>query len=244
MGRAVALLGAWVLLCAVSAVAASLPLQELQKGDAVQDIAFVGLTADSAALSSFAGEKGLIVIYWSTSSAASPEMLQFAEKELRRYAEHGMNLLAVDAEAPEMRIEDLSAVRAQAAKMGLSFPVVLDAARKGFDGAGIEHVPTVLVLDKDLRIVDAFSGVSPAVRAAIVESVDSFLGFGVEAAREKTDALPAPRPNSEGAVETPSPAPPGPSPALPVEAPPAAGGPSSVPAVGTPSLDGGADGGS
>lgn len=215
MRPAVAFLGVFALLFAAYARAGSFPLRELKKGDAIQDIAFVGLTADSGALSSFAGEKGLIVIYWSTSSALSSEMLRFAEKELLRYAGHGMNLLAVDADAREMRIEDLSAVRAQAATMGLSFPVVLDAARKGFDGAGIEDVPTVVVLDKDLRIVDAFAGTSPAVRSAIVESVDAFLGFGVQAAEGRTDALPAPRPAPVPGMENPSPAPPGSSPAPP-----------------------------
>lgn len=156
----------------------SFALKGVGKGDAVPDVAFAGITVDSANLSSFAGEKGLIVIYWDTRSARCPPILRFAEKELRRYEEYGMNLLAVNADGREIRSEEIAAVRAKVAELGVSFPVVLDAAWKGYDDLGIESVPVTLILDGNLSIVEAFAGFSPAAGAEIRNALDAFLGIG------------------------------------------------------------------
>jgi peroxiredoxin len=95
-------------------------LRGLGKGDRVPDLTFVGITAESGKLSSFSGEKGLVVIYWATWSSRSPEILAFAEKELRRYEEHGVKLLAINADHQEMRREEIEAVKGKATEMALS----------------------------------------------------------------------------------------------------------------------------
>jgi hypothetical protein len=153
-------------------------LNGLGKGDAVPDMAFVGITADGGTLSSFAGEKGLIVIYWTTRSARSPAILEFAEKELRGYGKYGMNLLAVNADGREMRTEDIAAVKARTRELGVSFPVVLDAALKGYDDLGIGGVPAVVILDRNLAILEAYGGFPPTARADIRNFLDAFLGIG------------------------------------------------------------------
>jgi len=167
----------------------SFALRGLGKGDRVPDLAIVGITAESGKLSSFSGEKGLIVIYWATWSSRSPEILAFAEKELRRYEEHGVKLLAINADHQEMRNEDMALVRTRASEMALSFPVMLDAGLEGYNEIGIITVPTTLILDKDLTIVDVYPGFPSVARDDIPDRIDAFLGIEKEKRPEKTQYL-------------------------------------------------------
>ena len=177
-GKGVVALLFWASVSAAPVSAASFPQGGLRNGDPVPDVAFVGITVDSGKLSSFSGEKGLIVIYWATWDKLSPAILAFAEKELRRYEEHGVKLLAVNADQQEKRDEDTALVRAKAVEMNLSFPVVLDAALKGYNDIGIGSLPTTLLLDGDRKIVDAYQGFSPVARDEIPKGIDAYLGIG------------------------------------------------------------------
>ena len=163
-----------------------------RNGDPVPDVAFVGITVGSGKLSSFSGEKGLIVVYWATWDPLSPAILAFADRELRRYEEAGVKLLAVNADQPEMRDEDTARVRAKAAELKLSFPVVLDAALKGYNEIGIETLPAVLLLDRQRRIVDAHEGFPPTAREKIRKGIEAYLGIGKKSPGKSGKDVPAP----------------------------------------------------
>jgi peroxiredoxin len=182
-----AILCGWFLIMPLSAE--SFALRGLAKGDSVPDMTFVGITAESGKLSSFSGEKGLIVIYWTTWSSRSPQILAFAEKELRRYEEHGVKLLAINADHQEMRNEEMALVRTRATEMALSFPVMLDAGLEGYNEIGIITVPTTLILDKDLKIIDVYPGFPSVARHEIPDRIDAFLGIEKEKRPEKTQYL-------------------------------------------------------
>jgi hypothetical protein len=62
-------------------------LRGLGKGDRVPDLTFVGITAESGKLSSFSGEKGLIVIYWATWSSRTPTTRRCAGRKSKRSRE-------------------------------------------------------------------------------------------------------------------------------------------------------------
>jgi peroxiredoxin len=161
----------------------------MDKGSRVPDTEFVGISAQGGKLSSFAGEKGLVLIYWATWSSRSRDVLVFAEKELRRYEKQGMKFLAVNADHQEMKTEDVAAVRAAASEMGLTFPVVLDAGLKGYNEIGVISVPTTIVLDNALKIVDAYPGFPSVARNDIPDRIDAFLGIVKEKPAEKAQYL-------------------------------------------------------
>ncbi len=186
-GLVLVLLWMWVFAFPLSA--ASFALRGLEKGAKVSDIELAGITVDGGKLSSFSGEKGLVVIYWSTWSSRSPAILSFAEKELRRYEEKGIRILAINADHQEMRSEDIAAVKAKAAELGLSFPVVLDAGLKGYNELGVISTPTTLILAKDLTIVDAYPGFPSVARDDIPDRLDDFLGIPKRKRAEKTQYL-------------------------------------------------------
>ena len=143
------------ILCGLTLVfplsASSFALRNMEKGAKGDDIEYTGITVESGKLSSFMGEKGLIVIYWATWSSRSPAILEFAEKSLRRYEKLGLKLLAVNADHVDMKAEDVAAVKAKAAELGISFPVVLDAGLKGYNAIGIISTPTMPVMRPPVR---------------------------------------------------------------------------------------------
>lgn len=183
----VGILCGWILLFPLSA--SSFALRNMEKGAKVDDIEYVGITVENGNLSSFVGERGIIVIYWATWSSRSPAILTFAEKELRRYEKLGLKILAVNADHVDMKAEDVAAVKAKAAELALSFPVVLDAGLKGYNAIGIISTPTTLILARDLTVVDAYPGFPSVARDDIPERIDAFLGIPREKRAAKDQYL-------------------------------------------------------
>ncbi|MDA8122729.1 MAG: redoxin domain-containing protein [Deltaproteobacteria bacterium] len=169
--------------------ASSFALRGLDKGSQAPDIEFVGISGEGGKLSSFSGEKGLVVIYWATWSSRSPAILAFAEKEIRRYEKLGMKLLAVNADHQEMRAEDVAEVRKTVSDLGIAFPVVLDAGLKGYNEFGVISLPTTIILDKGLKIVDAYPGFPSIAQDDIPDRIDAFLGIVKEKRAEKAQYL-------------------------------------------------------
>lgn len=169
------------ILCGLTLVfplsASSFALRNMEKGAKVPDLEYTGVTGAGGKLSSFTGEKGMIVIYWATWSSRSPAILEFAEKNLRKYEKLGLTLLAVNADHELMRTEDVAEVKAKAAEAGISFPVVQDTMLKGYNAIGIISMPTTLILDKSLTVVDAYPGFPSVARDDIPERIDAFLGI-------------------------------------------------------------------
>ena len=169
--------------------ASSFALRGMDKGSQGPDIELVGISGEGGKLSSFSGDKGLVVIYWATWSSRSPAILAFAEKELRRYEKLGMKLLAINADHQEMKSEDVAAVRKTVADLGITFPVVLDAGLKGYDEFGVITTPTTIILDKGLKIIDAYPGFPSVAQDEIPDRIDAFLGIVKEKRAEKAQYL-------------------------------------------------------
>ena len=164
-------------------------LRGLEKGAQIPDLEFVGVSGPGGKLSSFAGSRGVVAIYWATWSSRSVEMLAFAEKELKRYEKSGLKFVAIDADHAEMPGEALAQVRNVAEAAGVSFPVVLDPGLRGYNEIGIISVPTLLVLDGGLRVVEAYPGFPSVARDEIPEKLDAFLGIARQKRPEATEYL-------------------------------------------------------
>ncbi|GAB4235256.1 MAG: hypothetical protein OHK0028_11760 [Deltaproteobacteria bacterium] len=169
--------------------ASAFALRGIEAGGKVPDIELAGVDREGGKLSSFAGPKGLVVIYWATWSSRSPAILQFAEKELRRYEKLGLNVIAVNADHQEMKAEDLAAVRAKVKELGLTFPVLHDKGLVGYNAIGIISTPTTLILDNTLAAKDAYPGFPSVAKDDIPERIDAFLGIVREKRAESAQYL-------------------------------------------------------
>jgi len=169
--------------------ASAFALRGLEPGAKVPDIELVGVSREGGKLSSFAGPKGLVVIYWATWSSRSPAILQFAEKELRRYEKLGLNVIAINADHQEMKAEDFAAVREKVKELGLTFPVLHDKGLVGYNAIGIISTPTTLILDNALGAKEAYPGFPSVAKDDIPERIDAFLGIVREKRAESSQYL-------------------------------------------------------
>jgi peroxiredoxin len=167
----------------------ALALRGMEKGAKLPDIELAGISGDGGRLSAFSGRRGLVVIYWATWSSRSTELLDFAEKELKRYEKSGLRFLAVNADHAEMPGEAVALARATAEKAGVTFPVVLDPGLRGYNEIGIISIPTVIVLDNALRVVESYPGFPSVARDEIPEHLDAFLGIPKKRRPEATEYL-------------------------------------------------------
>ena len=187
----------WCLFAAVCLMAAASPwwsasafaLRTLEQGAKAPDIELMGVNGEGAKLSSLVGAKGLVVIYWATWSSRSPEILQFAERELRKYEKLGMNVIAVNADHQEMKAEELQAVRDKVKELGLAMPVFHDRGLVGYNALGIISVPTTLVLDNTLSLREAYPGFPSIAKTDLPEKIDAVLGIVREKRPEKAQYL-------------------------------------------------------
>ncbi|MFA6149116.1 MAG: redoxin domain-containing protein [bacterium] len=157
--------------------ASALALRGIEAGGKVPDIELSGVTGGGGKLSSFAGPRGLVVIFWATWSSRSPAILQFAEKELLRYGKLGVNVIAVNADHQEMKAEDLAAVREKVKELGVTFPVLYDKGLVGYNAIGVISTPTTLILDNALAAREAYPGFASVAKDDIPERIDAFLGI-------------------------------------------------------------------
>jgi len=179
-------------LCPASAFA----LRGLEVGGTVPDIELSGVTGEGGKLSSFAGPRGLVVVYWATWSSRSPAILQFAEKELRRYEKLGLNVIAVNADHEVMKAEDFAAVREKVKELGLTLPVLHDKGLVGYDAIGVISTPTTLILDNTLVVKDTYPGFPSVARDDIPERIEAFLGIVREKRAESVQSLLAHNPKN------------------------------------------------
>ncbi len=169
--------------------ASAFALRGIEVGGKVPDMELSGINVEGGKLSSFAGPKGLVVVYWATWSARSPAILRFAEKELRRYGKLGLNVIAVNADHEGMTAEDLAAVREKVKELGLTLPVLHDKGLVGYNAIGIISTPTTLILDNTLAARDAYPGFPSVAKDDIPERIDAFLGIVREKRAESAQYL-------------------------------------------------------
>jgi peroxiredoxin len=177
------------LILAVPVSASPFALRGLAQGDKVSDMAMAGISGKGGTLASFAGKKGLVVVYWATWSSRSTELLSFFEQERKRYKALGLSFLAVNADREEMKPEEIAAVRSKARELALSFPVVVDAGLRGYNETGIMRVPTTLFLRPDLTLADVYPGFPSVARVDIPARLDAFLGIDREQSTGKSRSL-------------------------------------------------------
>lgn len=169
--------------------ASAFALRTLEQGAKAPDLELSGVNVEGAKLSSLVGAKGVVVIYWATWSSRSPGILQFAEKELRKYEALGMNVVAVNADHEEMKPGDLQAVRDKIKELGLAMPVFHDRGLVGYNALGIISTPTTLILDNTLTLLEAYPGFPSIAKTDLPEKIDAVLGIVREKRPEKAQYL-------------------------------------------------------
>ncbi len=138
-------------------------------------------TAAGAGLKSLDGElvfiddelkKGPVVLdFWTTWCKPCVKNLPALQNIYERYADKGLQVLAVNEDGPRSVAKVGPFVRA----MGLTFPVLLDPDREWLRKYNINGFPTTLLLDRDGEIKEIISGYRPGDHKILEKSIVELL---------------------------------------------------------------------
>lgn len=119
----------------------------------------------------------VIVVFWATWSPRSLEQLADMDALKLEYADHPVEIVAVNVDAPEISSLDRTEIKAKIEEMGLTIPVIIDDGLEIFYSYGVIAVPSTAIIDTSGTIRYDPSGYGMLTRDRIVDSVKAFLGM-------------------------------------------------------------------
>jgi len=168
-------LAALAVLGAVAWPSSAAALMALGVGDAPPPFELPALDGATVSSGTLAGAPAA-VLFWSTWSPRSAEMLADFARYQESYGPKGLRIVAVNIDAERLDEARRAAVRDYAASRGLPFPVLVDEGLRTFAAWGVEAHPTEVLLGADGRIAYTLPGYPPSLRDELREAIERLLG--------------------------------------------------------------------
>ncbi|HEX9022479.1 MAG TPA: redoxin domain-containing protein [Geobacteraceae bacterium] len=166
-------------------------LQELQAGMELPDFALKSVSGETRKFADLKGERLTVVVFWSTWSANSEKNLARMEKLYQQYRDKGLAVVGINADEQHISGRTVAAIKAEAERLKLTFPMLVDYGLTAFHDAGVIALPTTIVLDRDRVIRYELSGYPLAGSEELADFVASTLeGKKLPVAAEKKGRRP------------------------------------------------------
>ena len=135
------------------------------------------LSGNEVSLDSFKGDNAVIVVFWATWSERSLEELRDVQKLVASFGPKGLKAIAVNVEHEHATDDDLRSIRAKAASLNLTFPVLLDKGLDTFRNYGVVAVPSTGVLGAGHVLRYDFNGYPSSAFLDMKSQVEELLGM-------------------------------------------------------------------
>jgi tetratricopeptide (TPR) repeat protein len=135
------------------------------------------LSGNEVSLDSFKGDNAVVVVFWATWSERSLEELRDVQKLVAEYGPKGLKAVAVNVEHEHATDDDLRSIRAKAASLNLTYPVLLDKGLETFRNYGVVAVPSTGVLGAGHVLRYDFNGYPSSVFLDMKSQVEELLGM-------------------------------------------------------------------
>ena len=117
--------------------------------------------------------RGLVLIdFWATWCQPCLAALPEIESLHRRYASRGLAVVGISIDGPR----NYAKVRPFGARLGLTFPIVLDPEGRLQESFGVIAVPTSILVDSSGTVVLATQGYRPGEGARLGAAIERLLG--------------------------------------------------------------------
>jgi peroxiredoxin len=173
MLRRLAVLALLVLVAAPPGSAVA--LMNLRPGDAPPPFTLPDLAGQPVASATLAGAPAA-VLFWSTWSPRSAEMLDDFKRHAEAYGGKGLRILAVNIDGENLGEAQRAAIREYATSRALPFPVLLDEGLATFAAWGVMAHPTEVVLDAAGRIAYVLPGYPLSLREELETALRRAVG--------------------------------------------------------------------
>jgi len=175
-----------VILILQSAVSSTPSLKTLGPGADAPEFNLRDSQALEHKFSRLLGKKLTVIVFWASWSRKSAEALTDMQQLYDKEAGKGLSVVGVNVEKQNMTGDDLKQAGATFARLGLSYPNLSDRNLETFHAYGVIAVPTIVVIDKEVKIVFEMSGY-PLVKAGeLRDYVQEYLGGKSRAVQSRT----------------------------------------------------------
>ncbi len=174
------LAAAWIffLPCILPAAEAA-AMKNLAVGQAAPAFSLGDVEGKAFESSSLAGAPA-VVIFWSTWSPRSADMLADAGKIFQELSPKGLKVVAVNVDGENLSADRRREITDYAARMALPFPVLVDDRLAAFAAFGVVAHPSAAVLDAGGRTVYIINGYALSQREEFRDAILKVLGLYVE----------------------------------------------------------------
>ncbi len=121
--------------------------------------------------------KVTVVVFWSTWSPRSREILADLEKLRAELGPERFQVVAVNAEHMEISSADRSSITAMAKELGLTSLILLDHGLVTYNDYGVMAVPSSLVVDGAGKVTYDLAGYPTTLRSDLADAVRKALGL-------------------------------------------------------------------
>jgi thiol-disulfide isomerase/thioredoxin len=119
--------------------------------DATFAVAANGESGSQVQVSSLKGHP-VVLDFWATWCGPCTLQAPILDRIAKRYEKQGLVVLGVNVDDPP------EAARAHALRQRLSYPIVIDATRDSSRKYGVEKLPSLVVIDREGRVVKYMTG--------------------------------------------------------------------------------------
>ena len=163
-------------------------LMNLRPGDAPPPFTLTDLGGKQVGSGTLAGAPSA-VLFWSTWSPRSGEMLDDFKRHAAAYAGKGLKIVAINIDGENLGAAQKAAIREYAAARELPFTVLLDEGLLTFSSWGVMAHPTEVVLDAGGRIAYVLPGYPLSLREELEEAIKKALGIPGAPPREAATSV-------------------------------------------------------
>jgi Tfp pilus assembly protein PilF/peroxiredoxin len=120
----------------------------LQTGAQAPEFTLKDIDGKDISLSQYSQKKAVVVIFWSTWSAKSPNALKRFEAFYEKYKDRGIQVLAVNADNQTISNEDIEKIRKLVKELDITFPVLVDKELKTFHDYSVIALPSTIIVSE------------------------------------------------------------------------------------------------
>jgi peroxiredoxin len=173
------LFAAALLLLATALVSPASALMEISVGMAPPPFALPDRGEKTVSLEYLAGHPGVLV-FWSTWSPRSAEILEDMSVYHRRYAAEGLRIVAINVDGENLDRRRGEEIRLYTEERDPPFKVLFDRNLEAFAAYGVMAHPSAVVINREGRISYTLGGYPPSLRDELRDNLLKVLDLYVE----------------------------------------------------------------
>ena len=120
----------------------------LQTGTQATEFSLKDIEGKDVSLSQYSQKKAVVVLFWSTWSAKSPNALKRFEDFYQRYKDKGIQVIAINADNQTLASGDVEKIKSLVKELNITFPVVLDKGLKIFHEYSVIALPSTIIVSE------------------------------------------------------------------------------------------------